>query len=537
MPSLEDNKNKSREASSMSYCINPTCQSPQNPEQVELCQSCGSKLLLQERYRAIKPIGAGGFGRTFLTVDESQVSKPPCVIKQFFLQDQGTGNVPKAVELFYQEAVRLDELGKHLQIPQLLTSLEQDNRLYLVQEFIEGRNLETELAEEGAFSETQIRQLLNDLLPVLQFVHDHQVIHRDIKPANIIRRIPPTPPYQGGARGGQLVLVDFGAAKAATGTALLKTGTMIGSAEYTAPEQVRGKAVFASDLYSLGVTCIHLLTETSPFDLFDSSEDAWVWRDYLKTPVSEALGQILDKMLQSATKRRYQSAAEVIKDLNAKPTTAATAKTTRFAAKVTVFKQALVVGVASGIFSPIFVRWIAPEINWFVNSLRSERIYEILLTTKKCPGCTMNGANLWGAPLSDADLKGANLWGANLRRADLNGAKLSGAQLSGANLKDAELSHAQLREAILRGANLREAQLVNAHLSGADLRDADLTRAFLPGADLRNAQLEGANLRNAYLVVANLRGANLRNADLTGANLDGADLAGANIEGAIGLKK
>lgn len=95
---------------------------------------------------------------------------------------------------------------------------------------------------------------------------------------------------------------------------------MIGSAEYTAPEQARGKAVFASDLYSLGVTCIHLLTQIPPFELFDSSEDAWVWRDYLSYPVSEALGQILDKLLQNATKRRYQAVEEVLKDLNVEPT-------------------------------------------------------------------------------------------------------------------------------------------------------------------------------------------------------------------------
>ena len=104
----------------MSYCLNPSCQQPQNPDLTKFCQNCGSKLLLKERYRAIKLIGQGGFGRTFLSVDEDKPSKPPCVIKQFFPQAQGTDSAQKAAELFEQEAVRLDELGKHPQIPELL---------------------------------------------------------------------------------------------------------------------------------------------------------------------------------------------------------------------------------------------------------------------------------------------------------------------------------------------------------------------------------------------------------------------------------
>ncbi|MBD1905757.1 serine/threonine protein kinase [Trichocoleus sp. FACHB-6] len=290
----------------MSYCLNPTCPNPQNPTDTKFCITCGTKLLLKERYRAIKPIGQGGFGRTFLAVDEDKPSKPPCVIKQFYPQAQGTSTVQKAVELFNQEAVRLDELGKHPQIPELLAYFTQDDRQYLVQEFIDGQNLAEELSKVGAFNETQILQLLNDLLPVLQFVHNHQVIHRDIKPENIIRR----------SRDTRLVIVDFGASKFATGAALLKTGTSIGSPEYVAPEQARGKATFVSDIYSLGVTCIHLLTQMSPFDLYDINEDAWVWRQFLTFKVSGFLGKILDKMLQTAVSRRYQSAAEVLKDLN-----------------------------------------------------------------------------------------------------------------------------------------------------------------------------------------------------------------------------
>lgn len=293
----------------MSYCLNPNCPKPLNTNGGNFCLTCGSKLLLKERYRAIKPIGQGGFGRTFLAIDEDKPSKPPCVIKQFYPQAQGTSTVQKAVELFTQEAMRLDELGKHPQIPELLAYFTQDNRQYLVQEFIDGLNLAQELEQKGAFKETQIRQLLNDLLPVLQFCHARQVIHRDIKPENIIRR---TTPQQ---TNGNLVLVDFGAAKQATYTALNRTGTSIGSPEYVAPEQMRGKAIFASDIYSLGVTCVHLLTQLSPFDLYDINNDVWIWRQYLKSPVSKELSLILDKMVESIPVRRYQTIDEVFKDL------------------------------------------------------------------------------------------------------------------------------------------------------------------------------------------------------------------------------
>ncbi len=293
----------------MSYCLNPDCQLPENPNSCRYCQNCGTKLLLRERYRAIKPIGQGGFGKTFLAVDEDKPSKPYCVIKQFFPMAQGTGNVNKAATLFDQEAIRLDQLGKNPQIPELLAHFTQDSQQYLVLEYIEGQNLAQALSQEGIFTEKQIRELLKSLLPVLQFIHGHNVIHRDIKPENIIRK-----PLS--ATENELVLVDFGAAKYASHTALMKTGTSIGTPEYIAPEQTRGKATFSSDLYGLGVTCLHLLTKISPFELFDVGENTWIWRRYLQdNTVSLELGRILDKLVENAINRRYQSAQEVIQDL------------------------------------------------------------------------------------------------------------------------------------------------------------------------------------------------------------------------------
>jgi serine/threonine protein kinase len=289
------------------YCLNPQCPKPaNNPLRGKFCQNCGASLLLQERYRAIRLIGQGGFGKTFLGVDESQKHKPNYVIKQFFSQAQGTDTQDKAIELFQQEALRLDELGHHEQIPELFDYFTQDNRQYLVQEYVDGENLKDLIAIEGVFKQQQIIDLLASLLPVLKYIHYHNIIHRDIKPENIIRR-----------SDGLLVLVDFGAAKFVTGTRLFKTGTTIGSPEYVAPEQARGKAVFASDLYSLGATCLYLITQISPFDLFDVGEHVWVWRDYLvDNPISQQLGEILDKLVDNAVSRRFKSATQVLRALN-----------------------------------------------------------------------------------------------------------------------------------------------------------------------------------------------------------------------------
>ncbi len=147
--------------------------------------------------------------------------------------------------------------------------------------------------------------MLQDLLSVLGFVHENNVIHRDIKPENIIRR----------KKDGKLILVDFGAAKEKLGGKTSTVGTVIGSAAYIAPEQAVGKAKFASDLYSLGATCIHLLTDIQPTELFDVAEGEWMWRDYLKVKdndIDYELSRVLDKLLEGATKRRFQSVSEVL---------------------------------------------------------------------------------------------------------------------------------------------------------------------------------------------------------------------------------
>jgi serine/threonine protein kinase len=289
----------------MSHCLNPGCLSPQNPDDAEYCQRCQSRPLLNDRYRPLDPIGRGGFGRTFKARDEYKPSKPYCVIKQF--HGKGFDDAAKAKELFHREAELQEKLGKHPQIPELLALCPQNSYLYLVQEFIDGCSLNQELKEKSTFSEDKIWQLLNDLLPILQFVHANQVIHRDVKPDNIIRH----------SADDKLFLVDFGIAKLATEAILVKTGTVIGIEGYTAPEQHEGKPHFASDLYSLGATCYHLLTWADPSRLLYRHVD---WQKEIRgkleiKDISDELIDVLTKLLQPDISQRYQSAEEVLEAL------------------------------------------------------------------------------------------------------------------------------------------------------------------------------------------------------------------------------
>ncbi len=161
------------------------------------------------------------------------------------------------------------------------------------------------------FNEQKVKELLLDLLDILKTVHQQKVIHRDIKPENIIRH-----------SDGKLVLIDFGASKQLTATVMTNPGTAIGSFGYAPPEQMQGGEVYpASDLYSLGATCFHLLSGIHPWELWKRQGYGWVasWREHLQQGVSQNLGCVLDKLLQEEYQQRYQSATGVLQDLNPLP--------------------------------------------------------------------------------------------------------------------------------------------------------------------------------------------------------------------------
>ncbi|MEM9948411.1 MAG: protein kinase [Cyanobacteria bacterium P01_D01_bin.36] len=290
----------------MIYCLNPACPHPQNPAGNVHCQYCGVPIALRNRFKASRVLGQGGFGKTYLAQDLDNRNKP-CVIKRLTYKGADAQANEKARQLFEQEAERLDQLV-HPQIPRLLAYFQESNYLYLVQEVIEGQTLHQEFESDGPFNESNLRLLLNGLLPVLQFVHSRNVIHRDIKPDNIMRR-----------RNGELILIDFGVAKFLEQSVFPHAATTIGTPGYAAPEQISGRVTPASDLFALGATCFQLLS-----GCFDTNEVStvgygWVkrWRHHVKSPISDELAAILSKMMAVDDTQRYRSATAVLNDLSA----------------------------------------------------------------------------------------------------------------------------------------------------------------------------------------------------------------------------
>ncbi len=290
----------------MLYCCNPLCPDPFNFNDVSTCISCGHQSLtpiFHHRYKIIKILGEGGFGKTYQAEDVEQMNHP-CVIKQLtFAKPQA---LQKATALFEQEAKTLYELGKHLQIPSFLAYFEENNKLYLVQEYVEGKNLYTEFLERGKFDEEKIVYLLKNLLPVLLFIHNNKIIHRDIKPENIMRR----------DGDGQLILIDFGIAKELVGTASYTNGTVIGTPGYAPLEQIAyGQVSPASDLYSLGITCIRLIT--GEFIRNDLNNSSAKWWEIFSVDFNSKILEILDRLVAIDVGDRYQWAEQVIEDLDA----------------------------------------------------------------------------------------------------------------------------------------------------------------------------------------------------------------------------
>ncbi|BAY85399.1 serine/threonine protein kinase [Calothrix parasitica NIES-267] len=309
------------------YCTRPQCPRPQNhfvdlddnatlrTAQQKYCSACGMPLILAGRYLPIKLLGRGGFGAAFLSRDRYTPGMRECVVKQFLpATDLNPTQRRLAQDLFEREAIVLEEIGsQHDQIPDLfaffpvlaagLKSKQQEQFFYLVQEYIDGENLEEELVRRGEFSESEILFVMRSILPVLQFVHDKNIIHRDIKPSNIMRHV-----------NGKLFLLDFGAVKQVTNspTGAGKSSTGIYSLGFAPPEQMSGGQVFPStDLYALAVTIVLLLTgQKDTSKLFDAYSNEIKWRD--KVNISFDVAEILDKMLRSAPNQRFPSAEEVL---------------------------------------------------------------------------------------------------------------------------------------------------------------------------------------------------------------------------------
>ena len=274
----------------MSLCINPQCNKPDNPDTSIFCVNCGSELLLQGRYRVVKVLGSGGFGKTFEVI--SARSSIPKVLKVL------VNDIPKAVELFQQEADVLSKL-EHPGIPRV----ERDGYFVyfpkdtqqpvhcLVMEKVVGLDLEQYMSNRRLrpIDTSLVIDWLRELVSILEKVHSQSFFHRDIKPPNIMLR-----------SSGELALIDFGTARQVTRTVVNQQGGVTGiiSAGYTPQEQINNNAVPQSDFFALGRTFVYLLTGRNPLDaeIYDTFNDELKWRSHAQQVPSQ-LADLLDEMM------------------------------------------------------------------------------------------------------------------------------------------------------------------------------------------------------------------------------------------------
>ncbi|MBD2519358.1 protein kinase [Nostoc sp. FACHB-973] len=264
--------------------------------------------LLNNRYRVIRTLGSGGFGETFLAEDTQMPSNRRCVIKQLRPIQNNPQIYQLVQERFQREAAILEDLGgTSNQIPTLYAYFQSDGQFYLVQEWIEGDTLTAKVHEQGLLTESAVREILINLLPVLEQVHNQRIVHRDIKPDNIILR----------HRDHKAVLIDFGAVRESMGTVVNSQGLptssiVIGTPGFMPSEQAAGRPVYSSDLYSLGITAIYLLTGKQPQELeTDSRSGEIIWHRHALS-ISPTLAGVIDRAIAYHPRDRFATAREML---------------------------------------------------------------------------------------------------------------------------------------------------------------------------------------------------------------------------------
>jgi serine/threonine protein kinase len=297
----------------MAFCLNPTCNNPDNIPENEYCQGCGSQLAkssknyLFREYRIIAILDNSEFKRIYLAEDQKQSL---CVVKKY-IAIASPADLLILKKQFLHDAQKLYSLD-HPQLPQLFSYFELDNCFYLIESFIKGNSLKKEFELEGSFHQDQIQEIIRSLVHVLKYLYNKKIIHYNIQPENIIRR-----QYDQ-----SLILVNFGVT---TARLFIDSQIIIPNCapEYAAPEQMRGRPTHASDIYSLGVTCIRLLTGCLEINsihlIYDDYHNCWIWQEYLnnkKIKIKTDLAIILNKMLANLLMERYHSAQEIINDLS-----------------------------------------------------------------------------------------------------------------------------------------------------------------------------------------------------------------------------
>lgn len=275
---------------------------------------------LRNRYQITNLLSAdvqGGQGKVYFAKDHTAQIEKKYIVKQFIPNYKNTYLLKVGTRLFTQEAEILQKLGSHSQIPQILDYFTDNQQFFLVQEWIDGQNIQQELDSKKQLSESEVIALLRDTTEVLSFVHQNGYIHRDIKPANLIRN-----KYDG-----KIYLIDFGAVKEKIrvenideqGNYVSAATLIIGTSGYMPTEQLRGMPEFSSDIYALGMVAIQGITGIHPTNFDLDNQNNPIWREHIPTKINsynKNLLNLIDRMVRGYHKERYQSATEVLNDLN-----------------------------------------------------------------------------------------------------------------------------------------------------------------------------------------------------------------------------
>lgn len=477
----------------ISYCLNPHCPQPKNHPKLKQCYTCGGNLILKNRYRAIKVLGKGGFGATFIGVDLTILQNPLCVIKQLRVGADDPQAVKTAISLFEREAKILGQIN-HPQIPKLLDYFEEGEQFYLIQELVNGQNLQREIKDEGVYGELALRRFLLEITPVLKYIHSQKIIHRDIKPANILRR----------KKDNKLILIDFGAVKDQVNTQLAKTfgqtaltKLSVGTMGYAPPEQLAMRPIYSSDIYALGATCLYLLTGKSPKNFpINSDNGELLWQD--EVSLSDKMIKVLEKMLAINTRERFKNVDDLIDALggweslegnmiqtSASPLSRETNLSSLPHTDIDFEDVSKTISPAQQLRQAIEKRKKGDRTKKITLEWNEERFFNALNNGKK--------------DFSEQKLKNLNLQGAKLikcifRYSQLQGTNFKETNLSQANFYAADLSHANFVRANLFQAYFTKSNLENVDFTGANLVSADFTNA-----NVNNANFSGANLKNAKI--------------------------------------
>jgi len=329
------------------------------------------------RYKIIRQLGHGGFGQTYLAQDLLLPDQDLCVVKKLQPQSSDDFVLQTARRLFESEAKVLNKLGKHECIPALLAHFEEQAQFYLVQEFIDGDSIEQELQSGKLSTVGEVVDFLVDILHTLDFVHKQGVIHRDIKPANLIRR----------RHDQRIVLIDFGAVKQIytqiNATAPSRLTVAVGTEGYMPNEQANGKPKPASDIYAVGMIAIQALTNIPPNQLPEHPETGEVnWHSYAS--VNEHLKRILDKMVRCDFRQRYQSAEEVLRDLQEWRSPQASTQIIEVSAPTLVVSPAP--SVDTKVNNPVIASTNRPVVGWLLGSfvmIAAVSLFSQLITARK----------------------------------------------------------------------------------------------------------------------------------------------------------